>query len=732
MAREKLQAVCASVSERVQQLLKPDRFYVVLYDSLRQQLEFPWVFEHGEPTKWSQRPYSADWIEDAVIDQRKVLSSETGVSEVTAHYGPEGESPQSWLGVPMLVEDRVVGALVVESFQHPRAFGASGERILTTVAAQTAVAVERLRMDAHLARRLENLNAVYEVGQKLTSSIQLDVPGILELLYEQASAVMDTNNMYIALYDATTDTVSFGLVYLDGVRLNPDEVPGWGPRSGGKGRTEWIIQYRQPIFNRTQAESRKWYEQRERKEYIGRTFASWIGVPIIVGDSVLGVIATYHNTDDYVYDDEDLQVLELMAGQAAIALNNARLYESLDERVRERTKQLTALQDIGVKLVSQLDLREVLEAIVQHAAEVTGADFFTLFPYDSEKDAFEAGIRRGKVAILPITPTNTGFTARIAKTQEAVFVEDVQDEEKYPGVRRPFIQESGTRSFSGIPLLSRGKSVGVLYVNYFEPHLFSQEEREMTQLLVNQAAVAIENAMLFQNLENAQQKIVGTEAVLVRANFAADLVHRMNNVAGTIPVWVELIRGLLNDVYIRPEVDQYLGNIAEDAKGILNAVQQVKSPLEKQAVDLESLISSLTKSASLQFPSQITFRWICSEKLPKVYAILPELQHALWSLIQNGVEAMPSGGTLEISAESIKENDQVWIEIRVRDEGIGISPEVAQRIFSPFYTTKDKHTGYGLWRSKQTIEGMGGNIGFQNNPDRGVTFTITIPVVNKE
>jgi GAF domain-containing protein len=139
----------------------------------------------------------------------------------------------------------------------------------------------------------------------------------LALIDEQASAIMDTQNMYIALYNAQTDYVRFPLMRVNG---ESQEVT---PRSGGHGRTEWIIENKEPIFISTKAESKAWYKESGREEYIGQAFASWIGVPMVAGEEVIGVIAAYHEEAEHLYSEDDLEILRLMADQAAIALKSA-------------------------------------------------------------------------------------------------------------------------------------------------------------------------------------------------------------------------------------------------------------------------------------------------------------------------------------------------------------------------------------------------------------------------
>jgi len=189
------------------------------------------------------------------------------------------------------------------------------------------------------------LKSLVEFGQTATSGIRLREDEILELIYHQASKLMDTDNMYIALYDEATDTVRFGLAFVGGKPVDVKKEEGYQPRQTGKGKTEEIICTRKSLFHATKAEAEEWHARPGREEYVGAALPSWLGVPMIVGERVLGVIATYHPTRDYVYSGDDLEILQAMANQAAIVLDNARLYEEMHRLQDEivATKQLATL-----------------------------------------------------------------------------------------------------------------------------------------------------------------------------------------------------------------------------------------------------------------------------------------------------------------------------------------------------------------------------------------------------
>ena len=242
------------------------------------------------------------------------------ISVEGANFFRPYEDARSSVTVPLKYRGRVIGTLNVES-SRLNAFTNEHSKLLMSFADQAAVAIENARLYERLDRKARNLQALYQMGQRLTSGVQLSTEEIVALIEEQASQLMDTRNMYIALYDAATDTVSFPFMRVGG---QPRQV---AARRGGQGRTEWIIRNKRPMLITTRAESEAWYAEPGRKEYIQEPFSSWVGAPMIIGDEVLGVIAAYHEEKEHVYDEDDLEIVSLMASQAAIALKNARQIE---------------------------------------------------------------------------------------------------------------------------------------------------------------------------------------------------------------------------------------------------------------------------------------------------------------------------------------------------------------------------------------------------------------------
>jgi len=185
-------------------------------------------------------------------------------------------------------------------------------------------------------RRLKTL---IEFGQMITSAARLSEAQILGLIYQQTSKLMYTDNMYIALYDELDDTLRFGLVMLDGERMDKEQKEEWQSRLAVKGVIEEVIHTKKALFFTTKAEVAVWYAQSKHQEFRGDALSSCLGVPMVVGEKVFGTIIAYHQTQDNRYSKDDLEILQAIANQAAIALLGAEASETLQQELERRTAE---------------------------------------------------------------------------------------------------------------------------------------------------------------------------------------------------------------------------------------------------------------------------------------------------------------------------------------------------------------------------------------------------------
>ena len=293
--------------------------------------------------------YGAEAREELPIDEHSIngwvaMTGENyGCSDVSddPHYLEWREGIRSSMAVPLKFGEQVIGTLDAESAKLD-AFSDYQLELLQSLADQAAIAIENARLYERLDRKIANLGAVSEVGQTLTSGISLSEEQILELVYEQATPLMDTSDMYIALYDEEEDIVSFGLAMDNDRRVDVGREEGWGSRKAGHGLTEYVIRTKQSF---RPADVEKAYRT-IAKDYIGKIPRSWMGVPMMVEDKVLGVVVLRNDEYENVYGEDDLEVLQAIAGQAAIAIQNARLVQQQERQIDE----LDALRQLAEEL----------------------------------------------------------------------------------------------------------------------------------------------------------------------------------------------------------------------------------------------------------------------------------------------------------------------------------------------------------------------------------------------
>jgi GAF domain-containing protein len=362
MTVDRIQYILDSVYEKILTLLKADRFYVLLYDPLKKELSFPLVSEKGEKLPESQGIWapraarSIDLLPDCVLLQTQSLSYEQNLSaqiqQTGLTYGPGTPLPVSWLGTPIRSGGQALGALVVESWHGPQVFGDNERRLLEAIAQQTGQALQNARLYQQLERKVDYLRILNRIGQQITSGIHTTETGIIEKIYQQANQLpLDTKNMYVALYDADQNKTTFPSIHVN------KETVKFASRPVGNGLTEWVIQNKAPKLIHTKEEAEIWYPPSDRKANIEKPFVSWIGAPMIYGKQVLGIIATYHETEEYQYDEDDLEVLQTLAGQAAVAIQNLRLYEAwVSEREKaDAATRLAVVNDMASEFAHQMN-----------------------------------------------------------------------------------------------------------------------------------------------------------------------------------------------------------------------------------------------------------------------------------------------------------------------------------------------------------------------------------------
>ncbi len=335
-------------------------------------------------------------------------------------------------------------------------------------------------------RRVTDLSILNEIGRALSSALNLDE--LLETVHNQVRRIFDTTNFFIVTYEQGSDE------WVSAFRLEHGERQPVARRKLGAGLTGYIIRNRTPLLFRTGAEVDAFLAQQGITR-VGEPSRSWMGVPLIAADEVVGAMAIQSYTQEHLYTPQDLDLFSTIAAQVAIAIRNARLYAE----TRRRADEATSLFNIGVLLASTLDMDEILMAIYREASQVMDTTGFSVALYDeaSQQVHFELAIDQGERLEHFSRPiSETPLNAWIIHNQQAIFVRD-PERDVFP------IQEMVTvgrewlpRSFVGIPLIYKGRAIGAITVQSERPFAFDQHQKQVLESIAHLAAPALENARL--------------------------------------------------------------------------------------------------------------------------------------------------------------------------------------------------------------------------------------------
>ena len=424
-------------------------------------------------------------------------------------------------------------------------------------------------------------------------------------------------------------------------------------------------------------------------------------------------------------------------------------YATLERKVEERTRELSealeklrALGEVGRAVSSTLDLETVLTTIVSRANQLSGTDAGAIYEYDEQAEEFylraTQNLEQEFVELLRETPIlkGEGVTGQMAETREPTQIPDILQEGAYQSRLRDPLIRLGYRALLAVPLLREDRIIGGLVVNRKIPGEFSPEVVELLRTFATQSALALQNARLFQEIEEKSRQL--EVANRHKSEFLAHMSHELrtplNAIIGFSEALVERMFGELN-----AKQDEYLKDIFASGRHLLSLINDIldlskieagKMELELARFDLPAAIENaliLVKGRAANH--SIALGLEVDHRLREFVADERKLKQVLVNLLSNAVKFTPEGGRVEVRAASANRG----VEISVSDTGIGIAAEDHELIFEEFrqvgsdYARKREGTGLGLSLTKRLVELHGGRIWVKSEVGKGSTFSFTLP-----
>lgn len=415
----------------------------------------------------------------------------------------ERHGTQSLLALPVSTGAELLGILLVHQKRSDLEFTAEDIDLARTIANQSAISLLNARFYAETQQRMHELSVINQISQQVSQTIALDdliasLPALLE-------PVVDTSNLYLALYDPLTDQLSFPLAFEAGI---PQKIADRPPA----GLTGHILQTRQPLLLVPD-------NIQEQMQAIGAlTYGSlesiaYLGVPLLSGDQVTGVLAVQSSTQIYTQVDEF--ILSTIGAQIAIGIENSRLFsqvhsyaDDLALRVADRTRQLSlehqrsqTLLKIITELSGSLDMDIVLDRTLGLINEVIGAERSSIVLVDST----ESGLGRySSISDSGVAAHEQSLTKWVVAKQSPVLIEDLnQDQFWATDIFGPL----DDRSALAVPLVVGQEALGALLLFHHKKGVFTKEHQELVKATAQQIAIAINNAKLFRLIRDQAERL---------------------------------------------------------------------------------------------------------------------------------------------------------------------------------------------------------------------------------
>jgi GAF domain-containing protein len=459
-----------------------------------------------------ERWATAHWLE-----QRLIVIPDTTQD---AHWMRlEGNAHiRSWIGSALVAKGDLVGLLTVDS-TTPLAYDASTGETVRAFANQAAVAIVNARLFDDLQRQTRTLSSLYDTALAIGSVLDQEV--LFKRLYEQVQLLLNPDTFLLLLYRADTDALEVAFAIENG-RLVKETLP-LEPLPTSDGLTGFVVRSRQSLL----VNDLKQEPLPAQPRYDTQTTRAWMGVPLIVRDRVVGVVSaqSFHAN---AFKNSDLRFMESIASQAAIALENARLYTEVSARVNELSQLYLASQDLSATLEPRL----VLEKLARHLAEAVGATSGYVVEVDLNHDSMsvlakywslaaapeERASDLGRTYVLSTFPTIKA--AILAQTTTVLHVNDPS----LGSYERDQYTAYGIQSALVVPIVARGQAVGYAEIWESRRHRdFTLAERRLLQTLCQHAAGSLENARLFAETARHAEEVTLATTILHLLNVTAEI-----------------------------------------------------------------------------------------------------------------------------------------------------------------------------------------------------------------
>jgi len=673
-------------------------------------------------------PVDDDLVAQALAGERPFLSTAKDCLFYQHQCGYPCYDPQRALMlVPLRVGEQTIGLMQAIHGQE-NAFDHKDSRLIQSAANWAAIAINHARQHARIQRQLREAETLAAINQALNESLEMD--RLLQLIADSSQVLIpQMDQIVIHLVDdheaMLTPVIWSGITEPSLTMLFVDTQEGL---LGKALASRSIVNY--PDLQAIQAD---WLQS-------SLSEGALLVAPLMTnGDRKLGTISI-RSLNPFAFLPSDEIALSRLASSAAIAIESSRLYQS--ERSQ---RQIAEALVVAAKALSQsLQLDDVLKRVLQQCRQVVACEDVSIFFGARDAQLRQTTLPAAAASSLSLSSAAEGSHALLSQTQVEWMIQTgkpVLAELKSLVHNGPNIGADMPEAIAVAPLSIGQQTIGFLVAHHGQLNHFDTSILRRLEALASHAALAMQNAQLYQDLSTAlnqeqamRQRLIQTEKLTAMGRMIASVAHEMNNPLQTIKNCLFISQRRITAEH---PAHTYLEMASSETVRLSDLVVQLREvyrPRTSQDIVPLSVQKLVEETQVILQPhlQQNKIRWQWEETAVSPHCttmgIPNQLKQVLLNISLNAVDAMqPQGGELFLRVLPDPPNGRVGIQLR--DTGPGLDPKIIPNLFEPFFTTKESGMGLGLAICYDIVHNHGGQITVENIalPEQGAIFTVWLP-----